>query len=970
MVAAPAITAAAMLAHRGEHDVPTAAGVPLGLGPAVALLRSWAVPVSRNTTAGVVALADAAAAAGAKLEAAQDAIRQGGTPVPQGSALIAERDAARAAYVDVCATAATAIDAGRAELAAAEPELQVLLLRLAEAEAAIVPPEREPGVPSIGPPEACIAAALTAVRSWEDHIAADSAAGAEHLQDSLAAFFGVCARTAEQLDPSVLAKELPAANDTIIAALAAEADRAVSTAETFPVAAVAAGIAAVRRDSEAEAAAIARVRELEHEMNDAVSIHSVNKPDLEAPKVLKQDVRNAKRAVFTANEALEAAIDDEGSDSEDAATARDELITAKEAFAAAKRAHAANLVALVRLKASHFPEIDVAPQVKAKLDGQLRRAGLVVDNFAIDEIEGYEVLQGTGHGTVIAAKLAGADVVLKEYRLNNDSLRVLQREAGLLHRLRHPNVVELQAVLVSENGTTVHLQMPRYAGGTLEEWLKATSPPAELVRAMMHQLLSAVAHLHASHVIHSDIHPSNIFMDDTSGAWALRLGDFDVSLDLTARTQVMATAAGATLIGGREAYLPPEVKPPMSQPATRAADLYSVGVLFGWLMRAVPGLETPGLLELHEHLTSDNPEGRPSALDAQQHACFTTEEATRRRQLDSEHRAFADSVMALAAQQAEHAKKAAAVAELKAAAQAKQAELAKEQAKITALRKASKRENAEVQRRAAAAAKAKADLQAEMQTVAAEAAAVQALRQKVEADRKTLKAQQTPVPGYWNHKDLGKTHFELVQSRFMVSRLQALMRTTPMHPSGCAGGQSLSNVTVTRVHRIENTVLWKNYTHRKAVMLELSKGSRPAAVTATGHETIEADANELFLFHGTAPDTARVIAKNGFDERVGALTGLYGGGCYFAENSCKSNQYARVTTPAGERTMLYCRVLMGDAYRTSANLREARRAPDKPGSGGAAFDSVLASGGAQVHREFIVYDRNQVYPEFIIYYKA
>ena len=46
-------------------------------------------------------------------------------------------------------------------------------------------------------------------------------------------------------------------------------------------------------------------------------------------------------------------------------------------------------------------------------------------------------------------------------------------------------------------------------------------------------------------------------------------------------------------------------------------------------------------------------------------------------------------------------------------------------------------------------------------------------------------------------------------------------------------------------------------------VLELSKGNRPAAVTATGHETIDADANEFFLFHGTAPDTARVIAKNG-----------------------------------------------------------------------------------------------------------
>ena len=32
-------------------------------------------------------------------------------------------------------------------------------------------------------------------------------------------------------------------------------------------------------------------------------------------------------------------------------------------------------------------------------------------------------------------------------------------------------------------------------------------------------------------------------------------------------------------------------------------------------------------------------------------------------------------------------------------------------------------------------------------------------------------------------------------------------------------------------------------------------------------------------------------------------------------------------------------------------------------------DSVVASGGTQVHREFIVYDRSQVYPEYVIYYK-
>ena len=65
----------------------------------------------------------------------------------------------------------------------------------------------------------------------------------------------------------------------------------------------------------------------------------------------------------------------------------------------------------------------------------------------------------------------------------------------------------------------------------------------------------------------------------------------------------------------------------------------------------------------------------------------------------------------------------------------------------------------------------------------------------------------------------------------------------------------------------------------------------------------------------------------------------------------------------------YCRVLLGDVYHTNTNLGNERRAPQKPGGGGATYDSVVASGGNQKHREFIVYDRHQVYPEFIIYYK-
>jgi hypothetical protein len=61
-------------------------------------------------------------------------------------------------------------------------------------------------------------------------------------------------------------------------------------------------------------------------------------------------------------------------------------------------------------------------------------------------------------------------------------------------------------------------------------------------------------------------------------------------------------------------------------------------------------------------------------------------------------------------------------------------------------------------------------------------------------------------------------------------------------------------------------------------------------------------------------------------------------------------------------------VLLGDAFNANGNRGNERRAPIKPGGSGVTYDSVVASG--QEHREFIVYDRHQVYPEFIIYYKS
>jgi hypothetical protein len=137
---------------------------------------------------------------------------------------------------------------------------------------------------------------------------------------------------------------------------------------------------------------------------------------------------------------------------------------------------------------------------------------------------------------------------------------------------------------------------------------------------------------------------------------------------------------------------------------------------------------------------------------------------------------------------------------------------------------------------------------------------------------------------------------------------------------------------------------------------------------------IDPDTNEFFLWHGTKPALAKTLAQEGFDERVANLGGLYGAGSYFADAACKSNQYADETNAQGERCMLYCRVTMGEAFKTDTLHTNARRAPDNPSTPGRPYDSIFAekdvgNSGTQSHNEYVVFRSQQCYPEYIIWYK-
>ena len=246
---------------------------------------------------------------------------------------------------------------------------------------------------------------------------------------------------------------------------------------------------------------------------------------------------------------------------------------------------------------------------------------------------------------------------------------------------------------------------------------------------------------------------------------------------------------------------------------------------------------------------------------------------------------------------------------------------------------------------------------------------------KKELEKKEKHASGTAqVPMYWTNK----TGFHRVASTFARTSLEKFM----VESSVCC--HAAQNTTVVSVERIENENLWQMYQTRKDMLRKtvlarassvrkLSSLIRWQPVLTASVADLVADVNEFYLFHGTSSRMASVIAEHGFDERMAALTGLYGAGSYFASNACKSHQYSQAHKDSSDFVMLVCRVTMGEPYCTAGRHIQQRRPPDNPATPGRPFDSIfaesgIANSGTQQHNEYVVFDRLQVYPEFIVRY--
>jgi serine/threonine-protein kinase len=243
----------------------------------------------------------------------------------------------------------------------------------------------------------------------------------------------------------------------------------------------------------------------------------------------------------------------------------------------------------------------------------------------------YRLLEEIGRGgmgTVWLAERADGQfeqrVALKLVRRGMDSSDIVSRflrERQILARLEHPNIARLLDGGVSEDGRP-YFVMEQVAGVPITRACTARGlPVGERLRRFV-EVCRAVQYAHRNLIIHGDIKPGNVLLDE---AGAVKLLDFGVA-------RLMAPEPGEQSSEGSPGRGPmtPEYASPEQQagrPVTTASDVFQLGMLLYELVTAqrlprsptggIPGREVRGHLRaIVAKAVRPDPEQRYPSVEA------------------------------------------------------------------------------------------------------------------------------------------------------------------------------------------------------------------------------------------------------------------------------------------------------------------------------------------------------------------
>lgn len=225
-----------------------------------------------------------------------------------------------------------------------------------------------------------------------------------------------------------------------------------------------------------------------------------------------------------------------------------------------------------------------------------------VTHFEIPHIHGYEPLQFLGeggYGRVYKYLQTGSlrrEVAIKVIRSDLACKEVVARfeiESKALARCNHPNIASVYEVGSTEHGLP-YIVMELCSGTPLSEWIINANPSLESRVEAIRLACTGVSHAHSKGIVHRDIKPKNIMVDDSSGELDVKVIDFGLAKAVDEPLNEFSTVTGRRSGIGTWEYMSPEQSRGTEDGSTEVGDVYSLG---GVLYFVLTGISPHGRLK-------------------------------------------------------------------------------------------------------------------------------------------------------------------------------------------------------------------------------------------------------------------------------------------------------------------------------------------------------------------------------------
>lgn len=220
-----------------------------------------------------------------------------------------------------------------------------------------------------------------------------------------------------------------------------------------------------------------------------------------------------------------------------------------------------------------------------------------------DRYEIRETIGGGGMANVYVARdtILNRDVAIKvlrlEYANDDEFIARFRREAHSATSLSHPNIVNIYDV--GEEEHIYYMVMEYVDGMTLKQYIQTYGPlEVEESLEITKQITAAITHAHDNDIIHRDIKPQNILIDEHK---QVKVTDFGIAMALSATSLTQTNS-----VLGSVHYLSPEQA--RGGMATKKSDIYSIGiVMFEMLTGRLPFSGQSAVSIALKHLQSETP---------------------------------------------------------------------------------------------------------------------------------------------------------------------------------------------------------------------------------------------------------------------------------------------------------------------------------------------------------------------------